>query len=132
MAAQESYPQDLRYSKEHEWTRVEGDSVVVGITWFAQDQLGDVVFVELPGVGQELKAGDVFGVVESVKTASDLYSPVSGRVMAINDELADAPELVNEDPYGKGWMIRLALSDVAELDALLDAAGYQRHVKEAD
>lgn len=121
-------PKDLRYSKEHEWVRVEGDEVVVGITDFAQEQLGDVVYVELPAVGQQIEQFKTFGVVESVKAASDLYAPVSGEVVAVNQELAKAPEKVNEDPYGSGWILKVRLKDKAELDALMDADAYEKEV----
>lgn len=119
------YPQDLRYTIEHEWIRVEGAEGVVGITTFAQDQLGDVVFVELPKVSTTVVQGKTFGVVESVKTASDLYAPVSGTVVRVNDALADRPELVNQDPYGEGWMIVIALSDSNQVGALLGAQQYE-------
>lgn len=118
-------PEDLRYTREHEWIRIEGGRGVVGITHYAQSQLGDVVFVELPAEGREVRAGEPFGVVESVKSVSDLYAPVSGRVVATNARLADAPELVNQDPYGEGWMIAVEISDPAEVERLLDAAGYR-------
>lgn len=118
-------PKDLKYSKEHEWIRQEGNTGVVGITHFAQDQLGDVVFVELPEVGRVLKAGEQFGVVESVKTVSDLYSPANGKVVAINENLADKPEVVNSDPFGEGWMIKL---EIESLDpGLMDADAYDKH-----
>jgi glycine cleavage system H protein len=123
------FPEDLRYTKDHEWLRVEGGEAVVGITEFAQDALGDVVFVELPAVGAVLAQGQVFGVVESNKTVSDLYAPAGGRVVAVNHELRDAPERVNEDPYGDGWMIRIALARRDDLDALLDAARYRTTVE---
>src|SRR5881397_1030474 len=121
-------PDDLRYTKEHEWLRLEGDDGVVGITDFAQDALGDVVFVELPAVGATFAQGQVFGVVESNKTVSDLFAPVSGRVIAVNQVLRDEPEHVNADPYGAGWMIRLAVARRDEVDALLDAAAYRAHI----
>ncbi len=121
-------PDDLRYTKEHEWLRLEGAEGVVGITDFAQDALGDVVFVELPAVGAVLSAGQAFGVVESNKTVSDLFAPVGGRVLAVNQALRDEPELVNQEPYGAGWMIRIALTAPAEVDGLLDAAAYRAHV----
>ncbi len=124
------YPKDLKYTEEHEWVRVEDGVATVGITHYAQEQLGDIVFVELPEVGQRLEKGESFGVVESVKTVSDLYSPVSGTVTAINEELLDAPEKVNEDPYGAGWMIKLELADEGELAELLDAAEYTRMLEE--
>ncbi|BDG60240.1 glycine cleavage system protein GcvH [Caldinitratiruptor microaerophilus] len=125
------YPADLRYTKEHEWIRVEGNVGTVGITAFAQDQLGDVVFVEVPAVGAEVVQGKQFGTVESVKTVSDLFSPVSGKVVEVNKALEDHPELVNQDPYGQGWMIKVELKDPAELDALMDSAAYQAFLKEA-
>ncbi|MFO7273539.1 MAG: glycine cleavage system protein GcvH [Bacillota bacterium] len=123
-------PANLKYSKEHEWIRVEGNVGVVGITWYAQDQLGDVVFVELPEVGRELKQNEQFGVVESVKTVSDLYSPASGKVIEVNQKLESSPELINQDPYGEGWIMKLELSNPAELDNLLDAAAYEALTKE--
>ena len=123
-------PADLRYTKEHEWVRVEGDEAVVGITQFAADQLGDVVFVELPDTGRALDQFSTFGVVESVKAVSDLYAPLSGEVTATNDALSGTPELVNSDPYGEGWMLRLAVGDTAQVEALLDAAAYEKLVAE--
>jgi glycine cleavage system H protein len=122
-------PEDLRYTQDHEWLRVEGDEAVVGITEYAASELGDVVFVELPASGLALQAAQSFGVIESVKTASDLYSPTAGEVIAINDQLADKPELVNEDPYGEGWMIRVRLDDPGSVtgdnERLMDAAAYR-------
>jgi len=123
-------PEDLRYTKDDEWARPEGTRVVVGITDYAQKQLGDIVYVELPVVGTTLHQGDVFGVVESVKAVSDLYAPVSGEVVEINADLETRPETVNEDCYGDGWMIALAVDDPAEVDYLLDAGAYGRHVEE--
>ncbi len=118
-------PNELKYVASHEWIRVEDDgTVTVGVTDHAQDLLGDVVFVELPGVGAELSAGDESGVVESVKAASDIYAPLSGEVIEVNEELEESPELVNSDPYGDGWFFKLKLSDTTELDDLLDADGY--------
>jgi len=118
-------PDDLKYAKSHEWVKVLADGTVeMGITDHAQDLLGDLVFVELPDVGRELKAAEECAVVESVKAASDVYSPVSGTVTAVNEALADSPELINQDPYGKGWLLRLQPSDIGELDKLLDAAAY--------
>ncbi|HSL34962.1 MAG TPA: glycine cleavage system protein GcvH [Candidatus Limnocylindrales bacterium] len=117
-------PNDLRYTKDHEWIRVEGDEATVGITDYAAGQLGDIVFVELPEPGRTLDQFATFGVVESVKAVSDLFAPVSGEVIAGNDELAGSPELVNGDPFGKGWMVRLRLNDPKELEELLDAAAY--------
>ena len=121
-------PKDLKYSKDHEWVKVEGNIATVGITDFAQDQLGDVVFVEAPEVGAELAAGDGMGTVESVKAVSDVYSPLSGKVVEANEELADAPQLINEDPYAKGWIAKIEIADTAEVAALLDAAAYEEVV----
>lgn len=119
-------PGDLRYTKEHEWVRVEGDEATIGITKFAADQLGDVVFVELPAPGTSLAQFATFGVVESVKAVSDLFAPITGEVLATNAALDGAPELVNTDPYGDGWMVRVRIGDAAQLDALLDAAAYEQ------
>ena len=118
-------PDDLRYSDDHEWLRPDGDEGLVGITRYAADELGDVVFVELPVVGRTLSRGETFGVIESVKTASDLYSPVSGEVVEVNGSLTGAPQLVNEEPYGGGWLIRLRLADPSESELLRDADGYR-------
>lgn len=120
-----SLPQDLKYSEDHEWIKVDGNTVTIGITDFAQSELGDIVFVELPEEGDDVSTGDSFGSVESVKTVSELYAPVSGSVVAVNEELEDSPELVNESPYEGAWMLKVELSDESELDNLLDAAGYQ-------
>ena len=125
-----NFPEDLRYTKDHEWARSKGGRVVVGITEFATDQLGDVVYVELPPVGEQVKKGEAFGVVESTKAVSDLYAPVSGKVVEINSPLVDAPEGVNEDPYGDGWMIVVEPSNPKELDDLLDAKAYTAFVQE--
>lgn len=119
-------PESLKYSPSHEWSQVDGDTLTVGITDFAQDQLGDVVFVELPSVGKEVSAGSAVAVVESVKTASDIYAPVSGEVTEVNSALEDAPETLNSDPYEGGWMFRLRVADAAELDKLLSAEEYQK------
>lgn len=118
-------PDDLRYTPEHEWIRLDGSEGVVGITDFAQGSLGDVVFVELPRPGSVLRQGEPFGVIESNKTVSDLFAPVSGRVVAANDALRDHPEAVNQDPYGAGWILRIAIDDSAETDQLLDAEEYR-------
>lgn len=117
-------PSDLRYTKDHEWIRVEGDEATIGITEYAADQLGDVVYVELPEVGTTLDQAAVFGVVESVKAVSDLFVPLSGEVTAANGDLASKPELVNQEPHGAGWMIRVRIADPAQAEALLDAAAY--------
>ena len=119
-----TYPDDLRYSKEHEWVRVDGAQATIGITSFAADELGDIVFVELPEPGAEVKQFGTFGVIESVKAVSDLYAPVSGAVSEVNEALRDRPELVNGDPFGEGWIAKLTLADPAELDGLMDAAAY--------
>ncbi len=121
-----SVPDDLRYSKEHEWVRLDGDVATIGITHFAQDQLGDVVFVELPGPGSTVRQFASLGVVESVKSVSDIFSPLAGKVVAVNQDLDDAPELLNQDPYGKGWFCEMEIADTAAFDKLLDAAGYKR------
>ncbi len=123
-------PGDLRYTKEHEWIRVDGDEATVGITQYAADQLGDIVFVELPDAGRALDQFATFGVVESVKAVSDLFAPVSGEVTTTNDALASQPELVNGDPYGAGWMVRVRLTSPDQLDGLLDAAAYEQLVAE--
>jgi glycine cleavage system H protein len=120
-----SYPSDLKYDKEHEWVRVEGDVVTIGISDFAQEQLGEVVYIDLPAVGDTVNAGDTFGEVESVKSVSELYSPVTGEVVKVNDELDGAPETVNEDAYGTGWMIEVKLADPTELDGLMGVDEYQ-------
>jgi glycine cleavage system H protein len=126
-----SYPADLRYTREHEWAKVEGRRARVGITHFAQDQLGDVVFVELPKVGTRVRQLSTFGVVESVKAVSDLYAPLSGEVVEVNGRLTERPEAVNQDPYGEGWLIVITLEDPAEVDTLLTAAQYEEHLKTA-
>jgi glycine cleavage system H protein len=126
------YPGELKYTREHEWAALEeGGRVRVGITDFAQDALGDVVFVDIPEEGSEVKAGEAFGEVESTKSVSDLFSPVSGTIVERNKALESSPELVNSDPYGDGWMIVIQVGDAAELDDLLDAASYQQFVEEA-
>ena len=123
-------PDDLKYTADHEWARQKPDRVVVGVTDFAQDQLGDVVYVELPAVGDEVKKGESFGVVESTKAVSELFAPVSGKVVEVNGPLADAPETVNEDPYEEGWMIVVEISDPKELAELMDAPTYRKFVEE--
>lgn len=125
-----STPTELRYSEEHEWVKVEGDKVRIGITHFAQSELGDIVFVELPEVGDEITVNDPFGSVESVKTVSELYAPVSGKVVEVNEELSDSPEFVNESPYEKAWMIVVELSNTAELDDLMTAEQYDEMTNE--
>ncbi len=123
-------PKDLRYSEEHEWVKTEGNQVRIGITDFAQSELGDIVFVELPEVGDEIEADQPFGSVESVKTVSELYAPISGKVVAINEDLDDSPELVNESPYEKAWMIIIEPSDASEVDKLMSADEYEAMIKE--
>ena len=119
------YPDELRYANSDEWVRP-GDPATVGITYYAQDQLGDLVFIELPQVGRVLKAGDSFGTVESVKSANEIYSPVSGEIVEVNTTLTEKPEIVNSDPYGEGWFMKLRMSDPSELDALMDAGAYEK------
>ena len=119
-----AYPDDLSYSKEHEWVRVDGSRATIGITSFAADELGDIVFVELPEPGASLSQFGTFGVVESVKAVSDLYAPVSGEVVEVNEALRDAPELLNSDPFGEGWIAKVELADSSELDNLMDASAY--------
>jgi glycine cleavage system H protein len=123
-----NFPEDLKYTKDHEWVRVEGEVATVGITDFAQSELGDIVFVEIETEGEELAAEEVFGSVEAVKTVSDLFMPVSGEVIEVNEELEASPEVVNDDPYGKGWMIKVRMSDPSELDDLLSSDAYQQEV----
>lgn len=121
-------PETLRYSKDHEWLRTEDGEAVVGITAYAAEELGDVVFVELPDIGRTLARDEAFGVIESVKTASDLMAPVAGEVIAVNEALGGEPELVNSEPYGGGWMVRLRVADAAEIEGLMDAAAYRETV----
>ncbi|MCM1030563.1 MAG: glycine cleavage system protein GcvH [Oscillibacter sp.] len=118
-------PAELKYTKEHEWIRVEGDEAFVGITDYAQSQLGDIVFVECETVGDTLEAGDTFGTIEAVKTVSELYLPASGEVLEFNEALEDEPELVNKDPYGKGWIVKISLTDKSQINDLLDAEAYK-------
>jgi len=122
------FPKELKYSKDHEWLRVEGDSAYIGITEFAQGELGDIVFVDVDTEGEELEKEEVFGSIEAVKTVSDLFMPINGEVLSFNEKLEDDPELINTDPYGEGWVIKITISDVTELDELLDASAYQELV----
>jgi glycine cleavage system H protein len=122
------FPEDLKYSKEHEWVLVEGTVATVGITDYAQEQLGDIVFVELPAVGDKVSKEDAFCVVESVKAVSDVYAPVSGQVLEINDDLPDSPEMLNEDPYGDGWMVKVEMNDLDDLKDLMNATEYEEYV----
>ena len=130
MSEESAVPEGRRYTKEHEWAMVDGDEVVVGITDFAQHELGDVVYVDLPKVGGRVAAFKEFGVVESVKAASDLYSPLTGEVVAINQELEEHPELVNESPYDRGWMMRVRPENASELDQLMDAQAYRQLIEQ--
>jgi glycine cleavage system H protein len=123
-------PDDLHYTKDHEWVRVEGKKATIGITDHAQHELTDIVFVELPKLGKVLKAHEKLGVVESVKSASEIYAPVSGKVIEVNDTLQDSPEAVNKDPYGRGWVATVEVSDLDEVKGLLNAAGYKKHIGE--
>jgi len=124
------FPSDLKYTKEHEWVRLDGETATVGITDHAQDSLGDVVYVELPEQGAAVTKGDAFGVVESVKAVSDLYAPLSGDVVEVNDAIVDSPEVINEDPYGEGWMIKVTAADLGDLDELLAPDEYEKFVEE--
>ena len=131
MAADESYPDDLRYHREHDWARVDGDSATLGITWYAQDALGEIVHFEPPDEGASVAQDESYGEVESVKAVSDLISPLSGEVVEVNQAVIDAPETVNEDPYGDGWLVRIRLSDPGEVGDLLDAEAYRQLLDEA-
>ena len=130
MAAEESYPDTLLYHPEHDWARVEGDEAVLGITWFAQDALGELVHYEAPAVGSSTAKDASYGEVESVKAVSDVIAPLSGEIVAVNERAVDEPEIVNEDPYGEGWLVRIRIADRAELDTLLDVAAYRAVVAE--
>ena len=121
----ESYPEDLKYHAEHDWARIDGDEATFGVTWYAQDTLGEVVFYEPPEVGAQISKDGPYAEVESVKAVSDVYAPLSGEILAVNEALADSPEQINQDPYGEGWMVRVKLSDPAEAEALMDAAAYR-------
>jgi glycine cleavage system H protein len=125
VAAAETYPEELKYHKEHDWARIDGDEAVLGITWFAADALGELVHFEPPEVGSSVAKDGTYGEVESVKAVSDVIAPLSGEVLEVNQQVVDAPETVNEDPYGGGWLVRIRLSDPGEVDALLDAGAYQ-------
>jgi glycine cleavage system H protein len=123
--AEASYPDDLKYHSEHDWARVDGDSATLGITWYAQDQLGEVVFFDPPEVGKQITKDDAYAEVESVKAVSDVIAPVSGEIIEVNEALKDAPEQINEDSYGEGWLVKVKLSDPSELDDLMDAESYR-------
>ena len=129
MAAAESYPEDLKYHPEHDWARIDGDEAVLGVTWFAQDSLGELVHFEPPAVGATVTVGASYGEVESVKAVSDVIAPLSGEILEVNDRAVSEPELVNDDPYGDGWLIRIRLSSPAEVAALLDVAAYRAHLE---
>jgi glycine cleavage system H protein len=131
VAATETYPDDLKYHREHDWARIEGDEAVLGITWFAQDALGELVHYEAPEDGSAVTKDAPYGEVESVKAVSDVIAPLSGEVLGVNQKVVDAPETVNEDPYGEGWLVRIRLNDPAEADALLDAEAYKKVVAES-
>jgi glycine cleavage system H protein len=131
VAATETYPDELRYHEEHDWARIDGEEATLGITWFAQDSLGELVHFEPPEAGASISKDASYGEVESVKAVSDLIAPLSGEVIEINQKAVDAPETVNEDPYGEGWLVRIRLSDPAEADSLLDAASYRQLLEEA-
>src|SRR3954468_18092341 len=130
--AEETYPEELRYHPEHDWARVEGEEATFGITWYAQDALGEVVFYEPPEVGSEVTKDQAYAEVESVKAVSDVYAPLSGEILAVNDAVAEKPELINEDPYGEGWLVRVRLSDPSETEQLLDAETYRKLLSEED
>jgi len=127
--ADASYPEDLKYHPEHDWARVEGDQATFGITWYAQDALGEVVFFDPPEVGSQVTKDQAYAEVESVKAVSDVFAPLSGEILEVNDALEDAPEKINEDPYGDGWLVKIKLSEAAEVDSLMDSAAYQELLK---
>ena len=130
--ADESYPDELRYHPEHDWARIDGEVATFGVTWYAQDALGEVVFYEPPEVGKEVKKDEAYAEVESVRAVSDVYAPLSGEVTEVNATLAENPEKINQDPYGDGWMVKVKLSDPSEADGLMDAAAYRKLLEDAD
>jgi glycine cleavage system H protein len=130
--AEESYPDDLKYHAEHDWARIDGDQATFGITWYAQDALGEVVFYEPPEAGAAISKDGAYAEVESVKAVSDVIAPLSGEITAVNEALADAPEKINEDPYGDGWLVKVSLSDTSEIDGLMDAAAYRELLADDD
>jgi glycine cleavage system H protein len=130
VAASEDYPAELKYHREHDWARIEGDEAVLGVTWFAQDALGELVHFEAPAEGGSTAVDASYGEVESVKAVSDVIAPLSGEILEVNQKVVDAPETVNEDPYGEGWLVRIRLSDPAEVDRLLDVDAYKQHLAE--
>ena len=125
-----NFPEDLKFSKEHEWVRISGNIATIGVSDYAQDQLGEVVFIELPDEGEEFEKDDAFGVIESVKSVNDIYAPLTGRIVDVNDPVVDSPEIVNEDPYGEGWLVKIELSDPKELGELMSAKDYEAYIKE--
>jgi glycine cleavage system H protein len=130
MAAAEEYPEGLKYHAEHDWARIEGDEATLGVTWFAQDALGELVHFEAPGDGESTTKDTPYGEVESVKAVSDVIAPLSGEILEVNQKVVDAPETVNEDPYGDGWLVRIRLADPSEVDSLLDVEAYKQHLEE--
>jgi glycine cleavage system H protein len=130
--ADETYPEELRYHPEHDWARIEGDEATFGITWYAQDALGEVVFYEPPETGKQVKKDEPYAEVESVKAVSDVYAPLSGEVTGVNEALSESPEKLNQDPYGEGWLVKVKLSDPSEADQLLDAVAYRKLLEESD
>jgi glycine cleavage system H protein len=130
--ADESYPEDLRYHPEHDWARIEGEEATFGVTWYAQDALGEVVFYEPPDVGKQVKKDEAYAEVESVKAVSDVYSPLSGEVIDVNGVISENPEKINQDPYGEGWLVKVKLSDPSEADQLMDAAAYKKLLADSD
>jgi glycine cleavage system H protein len=128
--ADESYPDDLKYHPEHDWARIEGDQATFGVTWFAQDSLGEIVFFDLPEVGKQIAAGQPYAEIESVKAVSDVFAPMSGEIVEVNGSLSDSPENINADPYGDGWLVKVKLSDPAEADSLMDVTAYRELLKE--
>jgi len=132
LAVPESYPEDLLYHPEHDWARIDGDEATFGITWYAQDSLGEVVFFDPPSVGSTISANNSYAEIESVKAVSDVYAPLSGEVTEVNAALSENPEKINEDPYGDGWMVKVKLSDASEADALMDAAAYKKLLEDSD
>jgi glycine cleavage system H protein len=128
--ADESYPEELKYHKEHDWARIEGDQATFGVTWFAQDSLGEIVFFDPPEAGTEIKANQPYAEIESVKAVSDVFAPLSGEIVEVNGSLGDTPETINADPYGDGWLVKVKLSDPGEVDSLLDAGAYRDLLKE--
>jgi glycine cleavage system H protein len=131
VVAEETYPDELRYHPEHDWARIDGDQATFGITWYAQDALGEVVFYEPPEIGKEVKKDEAYAEVESVKAVSDVYAPLSGEVTEVNSELAENPEKINQDPYGEGWMVKVKLSEPSETDQLMDVAAYRKMLEES-